>query len=130
MEPRLYCLDVPTELLVDSVVGLGHCFVGVLYAAAADTGTPGPQTTTALSPAVQTFAIGRHISVVLVHFWQLNMFWLPCESFMFVLHIGLQCDFSHYTLYQIPIDLSISLNLLFGYVPPFLCLSSTILFYQ
>lgn len=49
--------DVSAEFLVDSVVALGHCFVGVLDETAAQAGTPCSREAAALAPGVETLAV-------------------------------------------------------------------------
>lgn len=125
MQAGLHCLDVPTEFLIDAVVGLGDGFVGVLNATAADAGAPGSEAPAAFAPAVQALAIGGHICMVLIDFRQLYVFRFAGESLVFFLHIGLQLDFSHYTISN-PLQLPWSLSLMrFGshlvFVGRFLC---------
>lgn len=123
MQAGLHCLDVPTEFLIDAVVGLRDRFVGVLNATTAE-GAPGSEAPAAFAPAVQALAIGGHICMVLIDFRQLYVFRFAGESLVFFLHIGLQLDFSHYTISN-PLQLPWSLSMVrfdsSGFVCWFLC---------
>ena len=57
MQPRFGCSNVPTKLLVDTIVGLRHCFVGIVDTTA--TGDPCSETPTALTPTMKTLTIAR-----------------------------------------------------------------------
>ena len=71
MQPRLDGPDVPSEFLVDSLVALGHYFVGVLYAATA--GDPCSAAPAALTPAVHAFAVEWYFGVLLIFLWEDDM---------------------------------------------------------
>ena len=86
VEAWFYCFDVSAELLVDSVVGLGHCFVRIVDTAAADAGHPGPHTSTALSPAVKALAVAGHLGLEAILLGQFNVLRFSCESFILILH--------------------------------------------
>lgn len=75
------------EFLVDPVVGLGDNFVGVVNEAAAETGGPGPGEAAAFSPAVHALAVGGHLCVVFVCFWEMDVFGFAVESVAFVVHV-------------------------------------------
>ena len=86
VEAWFYCSDVSAEFLVDSVVGLGHCFVRIVDTAAADAGHPGPHTSAALPPAVKALAVAGHLGLEAILLGELNVLRFSCESFILILH--------------------------------------------
>jgi hypothetical protein len=80
------CFDVPTEFLIDAVVGLGDGLVGVFDEAAAEAGGPGTHASAALAPAMQTRAVKRQFLLMRVHFWQIDMLGFASESIILILH--------------------------------------------
>ena len=83
--------DVAAELLVDAVVGLGDCFVGVLHEAAAKTGHPGAHAAAALPPTLETLAIAGQFCVVGISFGEADVFGLAGEPLLFILvHLSSQ----------------------------------------
>ncbi len=67
VQARFCSSDVPSKFLINAVVGLGNCFVWVVYATAA--GDPRSQTSTTLSPAMKTITVAGYLCEVLVVFW-------------------------------------------------------------
>lgn len=91
VQSRLDRADVPPELLVDAVVGLGHCLVGVLHEAAAKAGHPGTHAAAALSPAVEALAIAGQFCVVGISFGKADVFGLAGQPlFLILLHVSSQ----------------------------------------
>ena len=84
VQPRLDRLDVSAEFLVDAVVGLGHCLVGVLNAAPA--GDPGPQTSAALPPVVKAGSIARHFRLEGIGLGQDDVLRFACQPLVLFLH--------------------------------------------
>jgi hypothetical protein len=99
VQARFNCFHVSPEFLVDAVVGLGNCLVGVLHEAAAETGHPSPQAPAAFAPAVQALPVGGHVCMFLVDLGQLDVLGLPSQPLILLMHLlSLQLDFSHYTI--------------------------------
>ena len=86
VETRFYCLYVPPEFLVNSVVRLGHCLVRVVDEAATKAGRPCSHTSTALPPAVHALTVAWHLSLNEIGFGQLDMFRFSSQSFILFLH--------------------------------------------
>lgn len=90
------CAHVPTELLVDPVVGLRDDLVGVVDEAAAEARGPGTHEPAALPPVVQTLAVEGDLGVVVfVGLRQVDVFGFAGQSFVFDI-IHLQIYLKHY----------------------------------
>ena len=69
VQSRFDGTNVSAEFLVDSVIALGDCLVGILDEATAQAGTPGAGESAALAPGVQALSIEGELRLVRVALW-------------------------------------------------------------
>ena len=86
VKSRLDGLDVPAELLVDAVVRLWYCLVGVVDEAAAQARHPCPQESAAFARAIQAFTIIGHFRLERVLLRQDDVLGLSRKPFILILH--------------------------------------------
>jgi hypothetical protein len=87
MQSRLDRAGVASKLLKNALVALRHDLVGVVDEAAAEAGRPCSQTTTALTPAMQTLAVGRDFGELVVHLRQDDVLGSSVELFMLLIEL-------------------------------------------
>lgn len=87
VEARFDCPYVSAEFLVNTVVGLRDCLIGVLDEAAAKAGAPGSGATAALSPSVEAFTVEGEFWLVRIALGELDVFGLSGESLVLIVHI-------------------------------------------
>ena len=86
MKAWLNCFYVSTEFLVNAVVRLRHCLVGIVDTTATDARHPCSHTSTTLPPAVKAFSVARHFCLKGIGLGQFDMFGFSSESFILFLH--------------------------------------------
>ena len=86
MKTRFNCFHVSAEFLVNAVVRLGYCLVGIVNTATTDARHPCSHTSTTLPPAVKAFSVARHFCLKGIGLGQFDMFGFSSESFILFLH--------------------------------------------